>query len=90
VRLRPVLLAERTAGRRPDVAVTLLAAWLLHLRGGGAPARDVRLDELRPLAARPLPEAVPAVLAALDAALADDAALVAAVRARCGELTGRR
>ena len=54
VRLLPVLRAERAAGRLPDVAVTVLAAWLLHLRGPGVPVRDVRGDELRSLAARPV------------------------------------
>jgi fructuronate reductase len=87
VRLLPALRVERAAGRLPDVAVTVLAAWLLHLRAAGAPLRDVRAERLRPLAARALPDAVPAVLAQLDPALADDAALVAAVRARCGELS---
>jgi fructuronate reductase len=90
VRLLPVLRAERAAGRLPDVAVTVLAAWILHLRGAGVPVRDVRGDELRLLAAGPLPEAVPTVLAALDPELPDDAALVAAVRARCVDLTRPR
>jgi fructuronate reductase len=86
IRLLPALRAERAAGRLPDVAVTVLAAWVLHLRGAGAPLRDVRAERLRQLAARPLRDAVPAVLAELDPALADDAALVAAVRAGCGDL----
>jgi fructuronate reductase len=80
VRLLPVLRAERAAGRLPDVAVTVLAAWLLHLRGLGVPVHDVRADELRSLADRPLADAVPAVLAALSPELADDAELVTAVR----------
>lgn len=82
VRLLPVLRAERAAGRLPEVAVTVLAAWVLHLRGSGVPVRDVRADELRPLADRPIADAVPAVLAALSPELADDAELVAAVRRR--------
>ncbi len=90
VRLLPVLRAERAAGRMPDVAVTVLAAWLLHLQGSGAPVHDVRADELRTLAGRPPAEGVPAVLAVLDPALADDAELVTAVRTRAGELSGRR
>jgi fructuronate reductase len=49
--------------------------------------RDVRADELRPLAAGPLTDAVPTVFAALDPELPDDAALVAAVRSRCVDLT---
>jgi LacI family transcriptional regulator, repressor for deo operon, udp, cdd, tsx, nupC, and nupG len=78
------------AGRLPDVAVTVLAAWLLHLRGSGAPVRDVRADELRVLAGGRLRDAVPAVLAALGPDLADDAELVGAVRRRCEDLSGRR
>jgi fructuronate reductase len=90
VRLLPVLRAERSAGRLPDVAITVLAAWLLHLRGSGVPVHDVRGDELRALADQPLPDAVPAVLAALGPDLADDAELVAAIRGRCAELPGHR
>jgi fructuronate reductase len=90
VRLLPVLRAERVAGRLPDVAVTVLAAWLLHLQGRGVPVRDVRGDELRSVAARSPADAVPAVLAVLDPELADDAELVAAVRTRCGNLSRRR
>jgi len=88
VRLLPVLRRERSADRLPDAAVTVLAAWLLHLRGSGAPVRDVRADELGALAARV--DAVPAVLAALGPDLADDAELVGAVRGRCADLLGRR
>ena len=90
VRLLPVLALERAAGRLPEPAVTVLAAWLLHLRGSGPPVTDVRADDLRALAGRSLSDAVPAVLATLDPALGDDAELVAAVRSRAGELSGRR
>jgi fructuronate reductase len=86
VRLLPVLRAERAAGRLPEVAVTVLAAWILHLRGAGVPVRDVRADELRSLAERPLAHAVPAVLAALSPDLADDRELVSAVRGSVPEL----
>jgi fructuronate reductase len=89
-RLLPVLRAERRAGRLPDVAVTVLAAWLLHLRGAGAPVRDVRGDELRTLAGRSPADGVPAVLGTLGPDLADDAELVSAVRSRCQELAGPR
>ena len=33
VRVLPTVRAERTAGRLPSAAVTVLAAWLVHLRG---------------------------------------------------------
>jgi fructuronate reductase len=81
VRLLPVLRRERDAGRLPEPAVAVLAAWIAHLRGAGAPVRDVSATELVEAAAGPIGEAVPRVLAALDPALADDADLVAAVRA---------
>ena len=64
----------------PTSRSRVLAAWILHLRGLGAPVRDVRADELRSMAGRPLADAVPAVLAALGPELADDAELVSAVR----------
>jgi fructuronate reductase len=86
VRVLPVLRLERAAGRLPDAAVVTLAAWVLHLRGAGAPVRDVRAAELVPLADGPLPR----LLAALEPALADDAELVGAVLSRCADLSGRR
>jgi fructuronate reductase len=90
VRLLPVLSRERTAGRLPQVVVTVLAAWMLHLRGGGAPVRDVRSAELQDLATRSPADAVRAVLASLDPCLGDDAELVMAVRSRVADLSGRR
>ncbi|CCH87628.1 exported protein of unknown function [Modestobacter italicus] len=75
----------RASGRLPLPAVRLLAAWLVHLVfGGSTPVRDVRADELRPLAG-----SVPRVLAALDPALADDRDLAAAVADCVAELSGR-
>jgi fructuronate reductase len=82
VRMLPVLRLERDAGRLPEPAVALLAAWILHLRGVGAPVTDVRSAELRPLADGPLRTAVPRLLASLDPALADDGEFVAAVTLR--------
>jgi fructuronate reductase len=80
IRIVPVLRAERQAGRVPAGATRALAAWVCHLRGLGAPVNDPRADELVGLAAGALREAVPRVLAALDAALSEDADVVAAVR----------
>jgi fructuronate reductase len=90
VRLLPVLRRERSAGRLPEAAVTVLAAWISHLAGDGLPIRDVRAEELTRLAAGDLAAAVPRVLAALDPALADDAELVAAVRDTRAGMSGRR
>ena len=79
IRIVPVLLAERRAGRRAEGATRALAAWVCHLRGIGAPVSDPRADELTKLAAGPLRDAVPRVLAALAPALADDDEVVMAV-----------
>ena len=82
VRVVPVVRAERAAGRLPTGAVTVLGAWIAHLRGDGgsiAPVQDVRGAELGSVATGPLGEAVPRVLDALGADLADDVGLVAAV-----------
>jgi fructuronate reductase len=82
IRILPVLRRERAEGRMPGGAARVLAAWICHLRGSGAPVVDPRAEELVALAAGPLPEAVRSVLADLDPALADDDALVAAVLER--------
>jgi len=78
VRFLPVLRRERAAGRLPEPAVEVLAAWIAHLRRPGV--RDVRADELVPLAG-----GSPArLLAALSPGLADDAELTGAVTDRLG------
>ena len=84
VRLLPVLRKERDAGRLPEPTVVMLAAWIRHVRGAGAPVKDVRAADLAGLATGSLGDAVPRLLVALDPALADDAELVAAVRESVG------
>ena len=79
IRILPVLRAERAAGRLPAAATRVLAAWICHLRGLGAPVSDARADEVVPLAAGPLAAAVPRVLGWLDPALGADADVVAIV-----------
>lgn len=81
VRLLPVLRAERARGALPPGAIRVLASWLLHLRGHGAPVRDAAA----PPSTGPLREAARTVLAALDPRLGEDAALVDAVAARAAE-----
>ncbi|HET9970957.1 MAG TPA: mannitol dehydrogenase family protein [Streptosporangiaceae bacterium] len=76
IRILPVLRAERAAGRVPPGATRVLAAWVCHLRGLGAPVNDVRASEVVPLAKGPLAEAVPRVLATLDPALGADTDVV--------------
>jgi len=87
IRIAPVLRAEREAGRMPLGATRVLAAWVCHLRGLGAPVRDARAEEVVPLAAGRLDEAVKRILEWLDPGLGEDGELVAAVLAQCGELS---
>ncbi len=82
VRIVPTVLAERAAGRDPIGGATALAAWIWHLRGHGAPIKDAgaegwTADEVR------------SVLARLDPALADDAALIASVESAVRRLDPR-
>ncbi len=86
VRILPVLCAERAAGRMPAGAVRVLAAWICHLRGMGAPVSDPCAAELTAKAGGPGTDAVRAVLAALDASLADDGDLIAATASAADEL----
>lgn len=77
VRIVPVLLAERAAGRLPVGAATCVAAWTLHLRGHGAPLSDAGSGRARAAAAAADPSvAVRGVLDVLDPRLGGDAALV--------------
>ena len=87
IRILPVLRAERAAGRVPGGATRVLAAWICHLRGLGAPVSDARADEVVPLAAGPLVAAVPRVLGWLDPALGADADVVAIVVDQCKEFS---
>lgn len=86
VRVLPVLRAERAAGRLPGGAVRILAAWLCHLRGLGAPIEDARAGEVVPLARGPLPEAAARIVAWLSADVGDDGELAAAIAAEAAEL----
>jgi fructuronate reductase len=86
IRVLPTLLRERAAGRLPVGVVRPVAAWVCHLRGSGAKVTDARAAEFLPLASGPLPEAVRAVLNALDPDLGADDAVVAAVLAQAREL----
>ena len=88
VRILPVLRIERAAGRLPQGAIRVLAAWICHLRGHGAPVSDPRAADLTAMAAGPLRGAVRAVLAALDSALGQDTDLIAATVSEASELAG--
>ena len=88
VRILPALAFERAAGRSGAGATRVLAAWICHLRGHGAPVKDTRGDEFVELARGDLATAVPRVLERLTPALAADEAVVDAVAVEARELAG--
>jgi fructuronate reductase len=80
VRTLPTIRAERSARRVPTECATTVAAWVLHLRGMGAPIRDPRAAAARDAAnSGELHAAVPAVLDVLEPGLGADQDLVDAV-----------
>jgi len=90
VRILPTVRAERAAGRVPLGGATTLAAWVLHLRGLGAPVKDPgAAPALDAANSGDLAVAVPAVLETLDPGLGGDAALVDAVLERAHALTAK-
>jgi fructuronate reductase len=86
VRVVPVLLRTRAAGRPFPGAARVLAAWVLHLRGSGATVKDAHADAVTTAAQGELDVAVRAVLSGLGGPdlAADD--VVAAVTAAATEL----
>jgi fructuronate reductase len=88
IRVLPVLRAERAAGRMPAAATRIIAAWACHLRGLGAPVRDTAAAEVVPLAAGPLPAAVPALLRWLDPEVGADSEVCELVTTQSEELAG--
>jgi fructuronate reductase len=85
IRILPTVRAELGQGRVPTGAARVLAAWVCHLRGQGAPVNDVAAEEFTALAAGELADAVRRVLGRLDA---DDDRLRAEVTALARELAG--
>ena len=86
VRILPTLRAELAEGRVPPGAIRAVGAWVQHLRGLGAPVKDVRAAEVLALGEGTLEEAVDKVLAFLDADLATDGRVREAVLAQAREL----
>jgi fructuronate reductase len=83
IRILPTLRAERAAGRMPVGCATAIAAWILHLRGQGAPVKDPGAEVASAAAADPdLNRAVEGVLRTLDRDLPADSDLVETVRDR--------
>jgi fructuronate reductase len=74
IRVLPVLRGERAAGRMPAGAVRILAAWVAHLRGVGAPVSDAGAAPYRERAG-----SAHDVVALIAPDLAGDAALIKAI-----------
>ena len=79
VRILPVLRLERAGQRMPVGAVRVLAAWIRHLRGTGAPVQDAGAGPFQAAAG-----SARDVLALLGADLGTDDELVAAVDKELG------
>ena len=77
IRVLPVLRGERAAGRMPAGAVRILAAWIGHLRGSGAPVNDAGAGPYQERAG-----SARDVLALLAPDLADDKDLIDAIDER--------
>ena len=89
VRILPTLVAEREAGRLPVGCATAVAAWVLHLRGHGAPVKDEGAGPAQAAAGvEDLAAAAAGVLDTLKAGLADDAELVRLVTEQCRQVGG--
>ncbi len=88
VRVLPVLRGERSAGRVPTGATRILAAWICHLRGLGAPICDVKAFDIIRLTQGPLRRAVPGVLSYLDPEVGSDGEVVTTVTQQCIEICG--
>jgi fructuronate reductase len=85
IRILPTVRAELAEGRVPTGAARVLAAWICHLRGQGAPLADVAAEELTALAAGERDDAVRRVLARLGV---EDPRLDTAVTDLARELGG--
>ena len=87
VRTLPTIRAERAAGRVPIGCATTIAAWILHLRGLGAPIKDPGAAAAEKAAnSGELREAVPAVLDVLEPGLGSDRDFVDAVIGQAGAI----
>ena len=88
VRTLPTIRAERAAGRIPIGCATTVAAWVLHLRGLGAPIKDPGAVAAQQAAnSGDLPTAGPAVLDTLDPGRGADEDFVRAVIEQAAAIT---
>jgi fructuronate reductase len=90
VRTLPTVRADRSAGRVPIGCATTIAAWVLHLRGLGAPIKDPGAGPAQEAAnSGELPEAVPAVLDVVEPGLGSDKEFVDAVLRQADAITSQ-
>src|SRR5215213_4726551 len=88
VRTLPTIRAERAAGQVPIGCATTVAAWVLHLRGLGAPIKDSGAAAAQQVAnSGELQTAVPAVLDTLDLNRGSDEDFVRAVLTQAEAIT---
>ncbi|HET9648504.1 MAG TPA: mannitol dehydrogenase family protein [Microlunatus sp.] len=87
VRILPTVRSERAQGRVPIGCATVLAAWILHLRGLGAPVNDTGGAAYVDAAAGELADAIAAVITRLDPELGRDQLLLDAVLTQATEVT---
>lgn len=85
IRIVPALVADRAAGGTPIGAERAVAAWVLHLRGHGAPVNDARPELAAELAEGSLEESVDQVC---DYLHIDDADSRASILTLAEELLG--
>ena len=87
VRTLPTIRAERSAGRVPIGCATTIAAWVLHLRGLGAPIKDPGAAAAEKAAnSGEMRAAVSAVLDVLEPGLGSDRDFVDAVIGQAGAI----
>jgi fructuronate reductase len=87
IRVLPTVASIRASGALPTAGLRIIAAWINHLRGAGAPVNDVAAEVVIGRARGPLTDAVPAIVDYLDAGLAHDPVVVQAVLGQCHELS---
>jgi len=84
IRIVPALLADRKEGNSPLGAERAVAAWVLHLRGLGAPFNDARADKIRHFGAGSLQDSVSKVCEFLEITDRDSKAGILALAGQLG------
>jgi len=88
-RIVPVIRYELAAGRVPNAGARVVAAWVAHLRGLGAPLKDARSQEVAAFGDGTVAESVDAVLGFLGADLLGSDLLRASVITSVEDLSAR-